>query len=50
MVNPLVEAGFVLQRILEPVPTEQSRDSAPEEYEELTRCPGFMCVRALKPR
>jgi hypothetical protein len=50
MVNPLVEAGFVLERILEPVPTEQFRDREPEAYKALTRRPGFMCVRALKPR
>lgn len=48
VVNPLVEAGFVLERLLEPRPTEEFREKAPQEYEELTRRPGFLCVRAIK--
>jgi SAM-dependent methyltransferase len=48
MINPLVEAGFVLDRLLEPIPTEEFKERAPEDYEELSRCPGFMCVRAVK--
>jgi hypothetical protein len=48
VINPLVEAGFVLERILEPTPTEEFRRHAPEDYEELSRSPGFMCVRARK--
>ncbi|MFQ5811951.1 MAG: class I SAM-dependent methyltransferase [Anaerolineae bacterium] len=48
LVNPLLEAGFVLERLLEPRPTEQFRQEAPQEYEELSRQPGFLCVRARK--
>jgi len=48
VINPLVKAGFVLERLLEPVPTEEFREAAPEEYEELRRRPGFLCVRAVK--
>lgn len=48
MVNPLLEAGFVLERILEPIPTEQFKREAPQDYEELSRRPGFLCVRAMK--
>ena len=50
LVNPLLEAGFVLERILEPRPTEEFRLAEPKDYEELSREPGFICVRALKPR
>lgn len=49
VLNPLLEAGFVLERILEPQPTEEFRQAAPDDYEELCREPGFLCVRAVKP-
>ena len=49
LLNPLLEAGFALDRILEPRPTEQFRLAAPKDYEELSREPGFLCVRAVKP-
>ena len=48
VVNPLLEAGFVLERLLEPTPTEQFRQKAPQDYEELSKRPGFLCVRARK--
>jgi SAM-dependent methyltransferase len=48
VINPLLEAGFVLERILEPIPTEQFKQEAPQDYEELSRRPGFLCVRAAK--
>ena len=46
--NPLVEAGFTLEKVLEPLPTEEFQEKAPKDYEELTRQPGFMCIRAVK--
>jgi SAM-dependent methyltransferase len=49
MINPLLEAGFALDRLLEPVPTEKFKQQAPQDYEELSRRPGFLCVRAAKP-
>jgi SAM-dependent methyltransferase len=48
MINPLLEAGFALDRLLEPIPTEKFRQQAPQYYEELSRRPGFLCVRAVK--
>ncbi len=48
VLNPLLEAGFALQRILEPRPTEEFRLADPKDYEELSREPGFLCVRAVK--
>jgi SAM-dependent methyltransferase len=50
VINPLVGAGFVLERLLEPIPTEKFRERSPEDYEELRKRPGFMCVRAAKRR
>jgi hypothetical protein len=49
VINPLLESGFTLDRMLEPKPTEAFKEKLPEEYEELTRRPGFMCLRAVKP-
>ena len=48
VINPLLQAGFVLERILEPTPTEQFWQKDPEEYEKLSRQPGFLCLRAAK--
>ena len=48
VINPLLQAGFILDQILEPLPTQEFYERDPEEYEELMRSPGFMCVRAIK--
>ena len=48
VINPLLQAGFILDQILEPLPTEEFWERDPEDYEELMRSPGFMCIRALK--
>ncbi len=50
MLNPLADCGFVLERVLEPRPTEELRRANPELYEVLDREPCFLCVRARKPR
>jgi ubiquinone/menaquinone biosynthesis C-methylase UbiE len=46
--NPLLECGFRLDNVLEPLPTAEFKEKAPEDYEELTHQPGFMCIRAIK--
>jgi SAM-dependent methyltransferase len=48
VINPLLDAGFTLERLLEPVPTEQFKQKLPQDYAELVRRPGFLCVRAVK--
>lgn len=48
MIAPLWEAGFVVEQIIEPLPTEKFKAKEPEDYEKWCREPGFMCVRALK--
>jgi SAM-dependent methyltransferase len=48
VVNPLLRVGFILDQILEPLPTAEFKEKAPEDYDELLHSPGFMCVRALK--
>lgn len=46
--NPLIENGFTLDTVLEPLPTEEFKLHAPEDYAKLTREPGFLCVRAVR--
>jgi ubiquinone/menaquinone biosynthesis C-methylase UbiE len=48
MLNPLIGAGFVLDRIVEPLPTEAFKAAEPEDYEKLSKRPGFLCLRARK--
>lgn len=48
VLNPLAEAGFHLERIVEPKPTEEFKEADPKHYEELSRLPYFLCVRARK--
>lgn len=44
----LAANGFVIERMLEPKPTDEFRAAAPEEYEKLCRFPLFICIRASK--
>ncbi len=46
--NPLIEAGFRLEKVLEPLPTAEFKENDPEDYEKLTREPGFICIRACR--
>ena len=46
--NPIAEAGFRLERILEPRPTENFKQADPEEYEKLLEQPVFLCICARK--
>ncbi len=46
--SPLIEAGFCLERIIEPKPTDEFREADAKHYEELSQQPCFLCVRARK--
>jgi SAM-dependent methyltransferase len=48
MVDSILGAGFVLERLLEPRPTPQFKERDPADYEKLMRQPGFICFRAAK--
>lgn len=47
-INPLMEAGFVLERLLEPLPVAEFEQADPAHFEELMRKPVFLCFRARK--
>ena len=44
--TPILDAGFLLDRIVEPLPTDDFRAADPVRYESLMHRPGFLCVRA----
>ena len=46
--NPIIEAGFRLEKILEPRPTEEFKKADPGDYEKLLEQPSFLCIRARK--
>jgi ubiquinone/menaquinone biosynthesis C-methylase UbiE len=48
VINSLIAVGFILEQILEPLPTQEFAQHDPEEYQLLIKSPGFMCVRAVK--
>lgn len=50
MVQPLLDAGFQLDGLREPQPTETFREKAPKEYEEVAEEPVFLCMRAVYNR
>lgn len=45
----LTEAGFVIERLLEPQPSEPFKEARPDLFERLMRQPWFLVVRARKP-
>jgi SAM-dependent methyltransferase len=45
--DELREAGFLIERLVEPRPTEAGAAVDPEDYEVLCREPGFLAVRAV---
>jgi hypothetical protein len=47
-INPVIEAGLRLERVLEPQPTEEFKRADPKHYEELRQQPSFVCIRAGK--
>ncbi|UQZ35959.1 class I SAM-dependent methyltransferase [Paenibacillus sp. PK3_47] len=48
IISSLLEAGFTLDAMLEPMPTEDFRKALPESYDKLTRRPQFLFIRARK--
>lgn len=46
--EPLTRAGFVVEKVIEPKPTEEFKKVDPRHYEELSLMPVFLCIRARK--
>ncbi len=49
LITPIIESGLVLERVHEPLPTDQFKAADPVRYQGLMHRPGFVCVRASKP-
>ena len=47
--TPIVRAGFHLEEIVEPLPTDEFKEADPVRYTSLMHRPAFLCVRARKP-
>ena len=41
-------AGFLIERLVEPLPADSMRERWPEAYEKLSREPGFLALRLLR--
>ncbi|WP_257347072.1 class I SAM-dependent methyltransferase [Pseudalkalibacillus decolorationis] len=48
IIKPLYLNGFVIEKIIEPMPTETYREKAPESYNKLSKKPQFLFIRAQK--
>lgn len=42
------ESGFLIEKIIEPKPTEEFLKADPKHYHELNAFPSFLCIRAIK--
>jgi SAM-dependent methyltransferase len=49
MFEPVRAAGFIIDRILEPLPTEECRGRFPESFRKLSTRPYFLHARLIKP-
>jgi hypothetical protein len=48
MLQPLIDNGFCIEKILEPEPTKKFKEKLPDAYEKLLKRPNFLFVRARK--
>ena len=49
MLRPALDAGFRLDRLLEPTPTAEYREADPERYAYEATRPNFLCLRLVAP-
>lgn len=48
VLNPIIEAGFTIERFIEPKPTIEFKEADAKHYDELSQQPCFLCIRAKK--
>lgn len=48
IISPLIDAGFIIEKLIEPMPIEKFKELHPKVYEKLTRNPQFIFLRARK--
>ncbi len=49
MTDPLFDAGFLIERVVEPRPLPEMIERDEEEFELLTRRPAFLLLRCIRP-
>jgi SAM-dependent methyltransferase len=49
MLMPLMETGLALEKLVEPLPTEEFRQSDPKRFQSLMHRPSFLCIQAKRP-
>jgi SAM-dependent methyltransferase len=45
----VAETGFLIERLVEPLPADSMRERWPEDWEKLRREPGFLMLKLMKP-
>ena len=48
IISPIIDEGFIIEKLIEPMPTEKFKELHPKVYEGLTRKPQFLFLRARK--
>lgn len=48
IISPVLNAGFIIDKLSEPMPTDKFKELQPEAYDRLTRRPQFLFIRARK--
>lgn len=46
IITSVIDAGFMIEKLLEPMPTEQFKIEQPDVYDRLTKRPQFLFIRA----
>ncbi|HEV3049571.1 MAG TPA: class I SAM-dependent methyltransferase [Longimicrobium sp.] len=46
IINPLAQARFAIERLVEPIPTDEFRQAKPEAYARVLRQPNFLIILA----
>jgi SAM-dependent methyltransferase len=47
VIQPVTDAGFIIEKFVEPVPTEEFRRLKPDSYERSLRWPEFLIIYAI---
>ncbi|MDF2874072.1 MAG: Methyltransferase type 11 [Sporomusa sp.] len=48
IISSVIDAGFTIEKLLEPMPTNKFKELQPKTYEELTQKPHFLFLRARR--
>ncbi len=48
IISPLLKAGFQIEELLEPMPTEKFKEADPVDYDKLSKKPWFLIIKARK--